>query len=457
MRTYDRPEPAFGQAGPAAPTGPTPRTGQPAGGESFSLRGRVVWACLFGVLLIGVCGGWAGTAKLSGAVIASGAVLVDEEVKQIQHPDGGVIRAIAVRPGDEVREGQVLIRLDDVQIRAERAILRDQLTELTGRMARLLAEREGQAGIAFPQGFAASSPVAPAVARGEEHLFLGNLRQRTSQKEQLTLQIAQLRQEVEGLHAQQMALEDEFALMEKEREKLRTLIAKGLTEGSKGYAIDREIARIVGQRGEARANLARAQGRISEVQLQIIAIDDTASTEAQRELRTVEARIAELAEKLGAVTAQLERTEIRAPLAGTINELNVHTLGGVITPAEKLLSIVPASAALKIEFRLATRDVDQIELGQPAKLRFSAFNQRTTPEVEGVITRLAAAATRDPQTGESFYRAEARAIGDLSAFGARGLVPGMPVEVFVQTQEQVAFAYFAKPFTDQFARAFREE
>jgi HlyD family secretion protein len=455
MSTYESRDRFFDAAAPTAAQ--KPRRGQADRGESFGLRGRVVWACLFGVALLGGCGGWAATAKLSGAVIATGAVLVDEEVKQIQHPDGGVIRAIAVRPGDEVQAGQLLIRLDDVQIRAERAILRDQLTELTGRMTRLLAEREGQASIAFPQGFAASSPFAPSVARGEEQLFLGNLRHRTSQKEQLNLQIVQLRQEVEGLQAQQTALDDEFALMEKERDKLRTLIAKGLTEGSRGYAIDREIARIVGQRGEAKANLARAQGRISEVQLQIIAIDDTAGTEAQRELRTVEARIAELDEKLGAVTDRLGRTEIRAPLAGTINELNVHTLGGVITPAEKLISIVPQSAALKIEFRLSTRDVDQITLGQPAKLRFSAFNQRTTPEIDGVITRLAAAATRDPQTGESFYRAEAKATGDLSAFGARGLVPGMPVEVFVQTQEQVAIAYFAKPFTDQFARAFREE
>jgi HlyD family secretion protein len=434
---------------------PTKRVKPPK--EGFGLRGRVIVATIFGIGLIGLCGGWAGTARLSGAVIASGSVLVDEEVKQIQHLDGGVIRAIEVRAGDSVEAGQLLIRLDDVQIRAERSIVSDQLTELRGRLTRLTAERDGKSEVAFAPSYVASSDFAPIVARGEEQLFLGNLRNRLSQKSQLELQIGQLNQEIEGLSSQMTALDEEFALMETERTKVRSLIKKGLTEGSKGYTMDREVARIVGQRGEAKANLARASGRIGEVQLQIIAIDDTARNEAQRELRLVEARLAELDEKLRAVNDQLARTEIRAPLAGTINELNVHTLGGVVTPAERLLSIVPASPALKIEFKLSTRDVDQISLGQPAKLRFSAFNQRTTPEVEGVITRVAAAATRDPQTGESFYLAEAKATGDLSSFGDRGLVPGMPVEVFVQTQEQVAIAYFAKPFTDQFARAFKEE
>src|SRR5690606_30607957 len=195
----------------------------------------------------------------------------------------------------------------------------------------------------------------------------------------------------------------------------------------------------------------------SEIRLQILAIDDMAYTEAQRELRTVESNLAELGDRLREIDSRLARTLIRAPVSGTVNELSVTTLGGVITPAERLLTIVPEGADLKIEFRIAINDIDQIRSGQDVRLRFTAFDQRTTPEIPAVVSRISAAATSDPQSGQSYYLAEAAVTGDLSVLGDRGLVPGMPVEVFVQTQEQVAIAYFVKPFTDQIARAFREQ
>lgn len=236
-----------------------------------------------------------------------------------------------------------------------------------------------------------------------------------------------------------------------------TLAQKGLIETTRINSTDREIARMMGSQGEIVASIARSQARVSEIRLQILSIDDVAYTEAQRELRTVEARLAELRSRLGEVDDRLARTEIRSPVSGTINELTVTTLGGVITPAERLLTIVPEDADLKIEFRVAISDIDQIEVGQPTKLRFSAFNQRITPEIEGVVSRVSAAATSDPDTGQSYYLAEAEVVGDLAVLGNRGLVPGMPVEVFVQTEAQLAIAYFAKPFTDQIVRAFREE
>ena len=425
--------------------------------DAFSMRGRVIWGLIFAVLLVFGVGGWSATAKLSGAIIGSGTVLVDEDLKVIQHVDGGVVREIAVRKGDTVVAGQLLIGLDDVQIRAEQSIIRGQLAELLARQARLTAERDGAEAIAFPADFLAQYAGAELIASGERQLFASNLVNRQSERQQLGLQADQLRQEIGGLKFQQTALVEELALVTTERDRVGPLVAQGLIEAPRLSALDRDIARMLGQQGEIGANLARAQSRITEIELKVISLRQVVQNDAQRELRDIEARIAELRERLGAAEERFSRTQIRSPVDGVINELNVSTLGGVVTPAERLLTIVPTNADLKIEFHLSTRDIDQISIGQAAKLRFSAFNQRTTPEIDGVISRVAAAAQRDPQTGESFYLAQVDVTGDLSALGSRGLIPGMPVEVFVQTAEQTAIAYFAKPFTDQINRTFKEE
>lgn len=425
--------------------------------SDFSLRGRVVTGSIAAILLVAGIGGWATTAKLSGAVISGGTVLVAENVKVIQHPDGGVIRAIDIHKGQHVTAGDVLLRLDDVQIRTERSILMGQLAELVARQARLIAERDAAAEISFPLDFLTTYPDAVLILHGEQKLFESTTRNRRSQREQLQLQVSQLQEEIGGLQFQATALADELKLAREERDRLGALSDKGLIEATRLNAADRELARMLGSQGELTANIARSTARISEINLQILAIDDVAYTEAQRELRTVAANIAELHDRLLEVDDRLRRTLIEAPVSGSVNELAVTTLGGVIGPAERLLTIVPDDADLTIEFRVAINDIDQILPGQEVELRFSAFDQRTTPEIPAVVSRVSAAATTDPQTGQSYYTAEAQVTGDLSVLGVRGLVPGMPVEVFVQTQEQVAIAYFLKPFTDQISRAFREE
>ena len=425
--------------------------------SDFSLRGRVVAGSLMAILLVGGIGGWSATAKLSGAIISSGTVLVGENVKVIQHLYGGVVSAIDVRKGQDVATGQILLRLDDVQIRTEQSILLGQLAELVARRARLIAERDATPEIVFPYDFLRTYPDASSVLQGERQLFDSTRRNRQSQRGQLELQVAQLHEEIAGMEIQAAALAEESTLLRVERERMGSLAEKGLIETTRLNTTDRELARMSGSQGELAANIARSHARISEIELQILSIDELGYTEAQRELRVVEANIAELQDRLSEVVDRLERTLIRSPVDGTVNELAVTTLGGVISPAEHLLTIVPADADLKIEFRVAINDIDQIVVGQDAKLRFSAFNQRTTPEIEGMVSRVSAAATSDPETGQSYYLAEAEVTGDLSVLGDRGLVPGMPVEVFVQTQEQVAIAYFAKPFTDQISRAFREE
>jgi HlyD family secretion protein len=424
--------------------------------QSFGLVGQVIFGFLLAFALIGVCGWWAVTSTISGAVIASGTVKVVEDLKIIQHRDGGIIAEIAVRQGDSVEAGQVLIRLDDAQTRAELAIIKGQLEVLEGRRVRLVAERDGHQDLVFPASFDTPDVKLAELMAGESQLFVGNLLGRSRQKEQLILQQEQLGQEVSGLESQLAALSEEIALARTEHEKLQSLAKDKLIEGSRISASERELTRMQGQRGEIEASVARARARIGEVKLQVLSIDETARNDAQRELRQIDAQTAELDERLIATEDRLSRTDIRAPIAGVINELHVTTLGGVITPAETLVTIVPLGAELKVEVHLRTVDVDQIRVGGPARLRFSAFNSRTTPEISASVTRVSAAAQRDSATGETYY------IADLS-FQAEDLTdgldlrPGMPVEAFVETAQMSPLDYLTKPFTDQVKRAFREE
>ncbi|WP_116652819.1 HlyD family type I secretion periplasmic adaptor subunit [Pelagibacterium sediminicola] len=425
--------------------------------KMFSLRARVIWGVILAILLLGGVFGWAGMAKLSGAVIGVGTVLVDDDIKVVQHPDGGVLREILVREGDEVAAGQVLMRLEDAEIAAEKAILEGQLIELLARRARLAAEAMGIEAIDFPEALSPGRPGVSAIAAGERQLFAGDLARHRSQRNQLLLQVDQLNEEINGLEFQRTATIAESELAQSELERLRQLAQSNLIEASRVTTAERDIIRLQGQTGNLDTGIARAQVRISDVELQVLQLDGTRQTEAQRQLGVVEAQIAELEERLSASVARYARTVILAPVAGTINELNVTTVGGVISPAERLVTIVPDDADLVIEFRVAINDIDQVNVGGAAILRFVAFNQRTTPEVRGDILRVSAASQQDSQTGERFYLAQVEVDHDSMAFDPSQLVPGMPVEVFVETEQQTAIAYFMKPFTDQIARAFREE
>lgn len=431
---------------------PTQRSGRdPA---QFSMRGRVIWGVIFAVALLGGVGAWAATARLSGAVIGHGSVKVDQDLKVVQHVDGGVVRQIGVRVGDRVTIGQVLLRLDGTQAEAEHSILAGQIVEQEARRLRLVAERDDLSSLAVPEAFGADSLARMAIQE-EAQLFATNLDYRTSQLEQMKLQKTQLEQEITGLQSQRSANTSQLELATADRDRLRELAASQLVETSRLSATEAEAMRLQGMIGEADAAIARAQSRISELQLRILSTDSDRRTVAQRELRTVDALIAELKERYRAAQARLGRVDIVAPASGIINELNVTTLGGVISPAERLLTIVPDDADLTIEFRVAVTDIDQVTVGKAATLRFSAFNQRVTPEAEGVVTRVAAAAQLDQATGQSFYAADIALVDDTMT--PTDLVPGMPVEVFVETEQQVAIAYFLKPFTDQVTRSFREE
>lgn len=424
----------------------------------FSIWPHVIFgSTVIALLFVGV-GGWAATTNLSGAVIAPATIVVDRHVKKVQHRDGGIVAEIGVRNGDYVSGGQVLLRLDPTQTRAELAIIRSQLTELIARSTRLAAESEGRSALVLPEGFLALGDEARRASDGETRLFEHNTADKKSQKEQLELRIDQLNEEIRGLATQRDAKSGELKLIRLELKQIRKLHEKSLTPVSRVYAMEREEQRLSGEFGNLIAQIARANGQIGEINLKILAIDQTSRTEAQRELRSIEARLAEIREREVAAKDRLNRIDVRAPQSGIVHELAVHTVGGVVSPAETLMLIVPEKDDLSIEAHFPPTDIDQVFVGSPARLRLSAFNQQMTPELDGHVMQVSADVTVDHKTGQSYYvgRIEMdekarRTVGDLK------LLPGMPVEVFVSTGERTALSYVLKPFTDQMTRAFREQ
>jgi len=400
---------------------------------------------------------WGSVATLSGAVIAHGIVVVDGNSKKIQHQQGGVIGEILVRDGSRVSAGDLLVKLDDTQARALLGIVTSQLTELLGRKTRLAAERDDQDDLEFPPGFTTSGPEAERVASGERRLFHARLASANGQKAQLGERIKQNEDEIKGLTLQNSAKAREVALVRDELSRVNDLYQRNLLPVMRVLSLQRDETRIEGEVGTLMAQIAKLGGQIAETRLQTIAVDQNRFSDAQKELREVEGRIAELQERKIAAEDQLRRVELKAPIDGIIHELSVHTVGGVVNPAEQLMLVVPSSDSLSVEVRIPSSDIDQLNIGRQGILRFTAFNQRTTPEVKGVVKRLSPDAVRDKETGQFYYTARITPDnGDLARLGDQKLVPGMPVEAFIETSSRTALSYLTKPLTDQFERAFRE-
>ncbi len=421
-----------------------------------ALLGGAATACM---LVFGV-GGWAATAQLAGAVIAPGTVVVDTNVKKVQHPTGGIVSELLVREGQVVQAGDVVVRLDDTITRANLGVVRKSLDELEARQARLEAERDGLGEIAFP-GELLTRMDHPDVARavgGERRLLELRRTSRAGQTMQLRERIGQLREEIQGMSMQLAAKARESELIAIELDGVRDLYRKNLVTLQRVTALERDAARITGERGQLTAAQAQAKGRISEIELQILNIDNELRSEVARELRDVQAKIVELVERRVAAEDGLKRVDIRAPQTGAVHQLAVHTVGGVVTPGEALMLIVPRSDELTVEARVMPQDIDQVRVGQAAVLRLSAFNQRTTPEIGGEVSRVSADISTDQRTGMSFYTIRvALPPAELAKLGGLKLAPGMPVEAFVRTGDRTALTYFTKPLMDGINRAFREE
>jgi HlyD family secretion protein len=419
------------------------------------IAGTVVVA----VLTIGV-GGWAATTDVSSALIAPGSIVVDSNVKKVQHPTGGIVGEVRVRDGDRVKSGDVVVRLDETVTRANLAVVTKGLNELSARKARLEAERDGAESIAFPADLLgrAQDPDVAAVMASERKLFELRRKARTGQKAQLRQRISQLEEEISGLSAQRDAKAKEIALIDRELTGVRELYQKNLIQLNRLTQLEREATRLEGERGQFVAATAQAKGKISELELQIIQIDQDLSSEVARELREVDGKIGEFVERKVTAEDQLRRIDIRAPQDGTVFQSTVHTVGGVISAGDAIMLIVPEADNLTVEAKVNPQDIDQLKIGQTALLRFTTFNQRTTPEINGTVTRISADISTDQRTGLSYYTVR---IGlppeEVARLGEVKLVPGMPVEAFVQTGQRTVLSYLIKPFYDQLTRAFREK
>lgn len=444
---------------PLAPlSGIAPALPRPA--AHGSIRRHLAVAVGLSVALVFGVGGWATFTDISAAVIAPGQLVVETDVKKVQHPTGGVVGQLLAREGQRVAAGDVLIRLDETQTRANLDIVLKAMDELAARRARDEAERDGFKTIAFPPDLVARINEDPTVARlidGESRLFAARVAGREGQKAQLRERVDQLRQEIAGLTKQAAAKDREINLIGHELTGVRDLYAKNLVPLSRVTALERDAARLEGERGQLVASTASARGKIAETELQIIQIDGEMRTETGKDLAEIRGKWSELREKRVAAEDQLKRVELRAPQDGYVHQMSVHTVGGLVVPSEPAMLIVPASDQLLVEVRVQPQDIDNVRVGQKAVLRFPAFNTRTTPEIDGEVTRVSADVTQDPKTGQSYYTARIRIREDQKErlMGLR-LVPGMPVESFTQIGERSVLSYLTKPLTDQIAKAWKE-
>jgi HlyD family secretion protein len=420
----------------------------------------VTGSVLAAVMIFGI-GGWAATTELEGAVLGSGTVVVDSNVKKVQHPTGGIVAEIHVKDGDTVRAGDLLLRLDETLTRTNLQIVTGQLDELLIREARLVAERDGDLHVMVPPILQArSSETGLAnVLRSEERLFQSRIAGLQGQKSQLRKRLVQLLAEIGGLTGQLSSKGREVVLMKSELDRLRPLEVGKLVPATKMTGSRRDAARLDGEQSQLTATIAQVRGKTAETELQLLQLDQDRLTDVMKELRETQSKKDELLERAVAAQDQLRRTEIRAPQAGTVHQLSVHTIGGVVMQGEPILLIVPEADALVVEARISPSDIDNVRQGQAAFVRFPAFNQRTTPEFVGNITTVSADLTREPSQPQNppyFLARVAFSESELRKLGSLRLMPGMPAEVHIETPRRTALSYLSKPLTDQIALAFRE-
>ncbi|CTQ47571.1 HlyD family type I secretion periplasmic adaptor subunit [Roseibium aggregatum] len=419
-----------------------------------TVRNHMLFALLLTIVIIGGIGGWAAFTEISGAVVSSGTIVVESNIKQVQHREGGIVRDIRVKNGDVVEAGDLLIRLDDTVTRANLAVVTKQLTDLTAQELRLAAERDDLRTIEWPEQRMTS---LGDVERGQQLLLEARQNSKEGRKNQLEEQIRQFNKQTEGLEAQVAAKTSEIELIGEELDDLGGLLDKQLVSKSRVTALRREKARLDGEYGDLIAQIARTREAISERHIQILQIEETYRAEVLENLQEVRSRIAQLEEQKIAAEDELTRVDILAPRNGYVHQLAVHTIGGVIAPGETIMQIVPREDQLIVETQVRPVDIDQMSPGQQARVRFPSFDQRTTPELNAELLTISADLNQDERTGMSFY--VARLVIDeseLTKLGDQALVPGMPVETFLQTGDRTVLSYLVKPIRDQIAHALRE-
>lgn len=425
-----------------------------------SIRQHLLISLAVILLLVGGIGGWAATNEFAGAVIAQGQLVVDTNVKKVQHPTGGVVAELRVRDGDLVTAGDIIIKLDDTQTRANLAIVVKGLDELAARRAREEAELEGRDRVDFPADLLArkDDPEVGHIVSGEAKLFEIRRQTREGLKAQLAERVSQSEEEIGGLIAQVDSKDKQIEWIKKELSGVRELWAKQLVQFTRVTTLEREQARLEGERGQLVASIAQSKGKIAETKIQILQIDQDMRTEVGKDLADIRGKSAELIEKRVAAEDQLKRIDIRAPQNGMVHQLDVHTIGGVLSAGQQIMLIVPAADKLIVEAKVQPQDIDQVRVGQATVLRFSNFSSRTTPELNGEVAVVSGDVTQDQRTGLSFYTVRiAVPPAEIARLQELKLVPGMPVEVFIQTTVRTVLSFFVRPFQDQIARTFREK
>ena len=437
----------------------------PAGGgakqdDGWAAKGFIRFGLVVVLVLAGGLGGWAATANLAGAVIATGQLRVEANRQVVQHPDGGVVAEILARDGDVVEAGDILIKLDDNELQSQLNAMESQYYEILARLGRLEATQIQDDQITFDKELldAAESDVeVQRLIDGQVSLFIA---QRTSMGKEgqiLEQRKLQLEEQIVGTQAQIEATQKSKELIAKELKDAQTLLKKGLIPASRVLALQREEARLQGEAGQLIQQVAQLKSQISETEIEQLRMFDTMREEAITEARELGFRQLEIGENRDALRERLNRLEIRSPRAGVVLDSTVHALKSVIRAAEPILYVVPNDTDLVVDSQVEPINIDQMFTGQDAVLRFSSFNARTTPEVSGFITNVAPDVVVNEQSGLSFYKVEVKLKeGELDKLEGQELIAGMPVEVYIQTGERTPLVYLMKPVTDYFERAWRE-
>jgi HlyD family secretion protein len=418
----------------------------------------VGWFAL--ALLVGGIGAWAAVTRIAGAVIAHGSVEVEGNRQVVQHPTGGVIDEIHHRDGDEVAAGEVLVRLEGQELGTELDIVEGQWFEIVARKARLSAERDGLESITFDPELvdrAGSSPEVAALMAAQVQQFEARQKLHGEETQQLEERQTQIANQIEGLVALQAATGTQIELLGREIEGQEELLAQGLTQVTRVLTPQRQLASLRGTEGQVEASIAENRGKIAEIEIERVRLVSELREEAIDELRELEYREIELRERRRSLMDQIEKLELRAPVSGVVYGSTADTLRGVIRPAEPVMYVVPKDTPLIARTQIEPIHIDQIHVGQDAVLRFSAFDMRSTPEVPGTVSAVSADAIQDPNTGMRYYRVDVELDSDLlGRLGDKHVLPGMPVEAYISTQERSPLSFFVKPLADYFNRAFRE-
>ncbi|QQP90045.1 HlyD family type I secretion periplasmic adaptor subunit [Skermanella sp. TT6] len=443
---------------PAKPAGDRGAKAKPNFPTSYN--GTITAGWLVILAGFGSLAAWSALAPLSTAAIASGTVVVDSYRKSVQHLQGGIIQDILVRDGQKVQAGDVLVRLDPTQTRSLAQMLRAQVDLAKAEEARMLAERDGLEEIRFPADLVERSRTERDLAEtmaGQKRIFEARRQSLTGQTSILRNRIAQSLEQISGMEIQEKAKLRQSALLDKELNGLRELAERGNAPANKVLQYEREVEALTAERGEILSRIASVRQQIGEAELQITQAQKTFLEQVETDLRTTQARLFESAERLHATTAELGRMEVRAPESGVVVDMAFHTVDGVIGPGGRIMDIVPQNDQLVVDAQIRPADIDGLQVGMEAEIRFPAFNQRTTPMIHGQLKTVSADRLVDPKTNMPYFNVRVL-VDEKSKESISGLniIPGMPAEVVIKKGERTLLSYLIQPMRDTFVRAMRE-